>query len=74
MAAPYPFFAGAGFAGAPVAGAFAGLACGAPVASGPFGAISALIVNKNVCTFRCWSSCFASLISIFWKYPSASAP
>jgi len=47
MAAPYPFFAGAGFAGAPVAGALAGLACAAPPASGPVGAISALLDREH---------------------------
>ena len=48
MVFPYPFFAGAALVGALWAGALAGLACG--VAPGPLGAISALIVNKKVCT------------------------
>ena len=70
MVSRYPFFAGAG--GVVIAGvaALAGFACaGAFPAAGPDGAISALMVNRKVCTPAFLSSCFASLISIFWKYP-----
>ena len=67
MVSRYPFFAGT--AAVPGAGALAGLACAGAFAAGPDGAISALMVNRNVCTPAFFSSCFASLISIFWKYP-----
>src|SRR5260221_9600125 len=63
MAPPYPFFAGA-FAAAAGAGLFADLVC---TAVG--GVISAEIWNANDCTAVFLSSCFASLISTFWKYP-----
>src|SRR5260370_31034563 len=68
MVSPYPFFAGALAAGLVPLGALAGLAGGVAPA-GPFGAISALMENRKVCTCRFLSSCFASLISTFWKYP-----
>src|SRR6266571_4070119 len=63
MARPYPFFAGA-FATAAGAGVLAGRAC---TAAG--GVISAEIWNTKDCTAEFLSSCFASLISTFWKYP-----
>src|SRR5580692_2231647 len=63
MAPPYPFFPGAaGAAGGAVE--LAGRAC----AIGG-GVISAVIENVKVCTERFLSSCLASLISTFWKYP-----
>ena len=67
MASSYPFFAGAALVGAPFAGKVADLVCGA--VSGPLEPISALMVNKKVCTAVFRSSCLDSLISTFWKYP-----
>src|SRR5450432_1466601 len=69
MAPRYPFFAGAAVLGTVCAGVLAGFACAAPMVNGAFGAISAVIENRNVSTAVFFSSCFASLISIFWKYP-----
>src|SRR5579864_7009920 len=69
MVSPYPFFAGALAVGPAPPGVLAGLAAGVPAAAGPFGASSALIENIKVCTFWFLSSCLASLISTFWKYP-----
>jgi hypothetical protein len=69
MAPRYPFFAGVAGVVIPGVAALAGFACAGAFAAGPCGAISALIVNRNVCTPAFLSSCLASLISIFWKYP-----
>src|SRR5258708_21178352 len=68
MVSPYPFFAGALAVGPVPLGVLAGFAAGA-AANGPFGAISALIENRHVCTVWFFSSCLASLISTFWKNP-----
>jgi len=72
MVSPYPFFAGAFAVGPVPPGVLAGLAAGVP-AAGPFGAISALMENRKVCTFKFLSSCFASLISTFGNIRSALA-
>jgi hypothetical protein len=48
MVSPYPFFAGALDVELAPLGVLAGFAAGVPVAAGPFGAISALIVNRYV--------------------------
>src|SRR5580704_18657598 len=68
MVVPYPFFAGVA-TGAAFVGTFAGFACAGGAATGCGGVISADNWKLNVCMALALSSCFASLISTFWKYP-----
>src|SRR5277367_3029767 len=68
MVVPYPFLAGVA-AGAAFVGTFAGLACAGGAVTGCGGVISADNWKLNVCTALGLSSCLASLISTFWKYP-----
>src|SRR5258708_7368945 len=68
MVSPYPFFAGAFAVGPVPPGVLAGLPSGWPAAR-PFRRLFAFVGKQKVCTFKFLSSCFASLISTFWKYP-----